>query len=92
MVQELLNNALKHAESDIIRIELTYEPAALRLFFADDGKGFAYSPNQKTIVSADTSGLGLFNLQSRVSLAQGTLYFLSAPDEGTQIALFLPVP
>jgi two-component system, NarL family, sensor kinase len=91
VVQELLNNALKHAEADIIRIDLAYEPGALRLFFADDGKGFAYSPNQ-TIVATDKPGLGLFNLQSRVSLAQGTLYFLSAPDEGTQAALFLPIP
>lgn len=89
-VQELLSNALRHAEADIITINLAYEPQALRLVFTDDGKGFVYTPNQ-IILSADKPGLGLFNLQSRVSLVQGTLYYLSAPGEGTQAALFLPI-
>lgn len=91
VVQELLNNTLKHAEAATVRLELTYEAEGLRVFYADDGKGFAYTPNQ-ILLSTGKSGLGLFNLQSRVSLVHGTLYYLSAPGEGTQAVLFFPVP
>lgn len=43
IAQEALSNALHHAHPTQVRLELTYEPDAIRLVVADNGRGFDYA-------------------------------------------------
>lgn len=83
VVQECLNNAIKHASPSCITITLACSAAELELDIADDGVGF--DPSQAS------TGLGLRNLQSRMEAIEGNIRFLSKPQEGTLISIRLPI-
>jgi len=68
--QELVNNALKHAEAKEIKITLTENKNTLRLEVADNGKGFDLEG-----VNQPSRGIGIKNIESRMSLIKGQLKF-----------------
>ncbi|GHE67797.1 sensor histidine kinase [Roseivirga thermotolerans] len=79
IVQELINNTLKHAEASNIRIELVTEKDQLILNYSDDGKGLG--------AESDTAnGLGIQNMRSRLSLMQGELE-MKESEPGFQVVL-----
>jgi signal transduction histidine kinase len=90
VVQEMINNALKHAEASEFTLELKQENNSVNLRFADNGKGFdLYSiKNSK----AGMRGLGLKNLENRAKAASGIIDFQSSPGKGTQISISLNHP
>lgn len=87
IVQESINNAVKHARAKNIEISLLYEPAVFRMVVADDGKGF----EQSSLNSADT-GIGLKNMKNRATLIGGTLHIESSPGKGASIQVKLDNP
>ncbi len=70
IIQELVTNTLKHAEASTIKIELKNENGVLIVLYEDDGKGL----DQKKLSSK--KGLGLKNIESRLSVVSGNLIFL----------------
>lgn len=76
--QELLNNALKHAQATRIGVSLDHS-TGLRLTVEDDGKGF--DPQEAA------AGQGLLNIRKRAALIGYQCELHSAPGQGTRISL-----
>ena len=88
IVQELVNNAMKHAQASLATVELRQLPAGLVLTVMDDGTGFDYART-----SADSKGgLGLKSLAARVSLLDAALHVDAAPGGGTHVRVEVPLP
>ncbi|MBW1295909.1 tetratricopeptide repeat-containing sensor histidine kinase [Aquimarina litoralis] len=67
IVQELVNNSLKHAEASEIHVQLSYQEGnTIQLTIEDNGKGF----NTEEITK---NGIGLANINSRVAYLNGKL-------------------
>lgn len=81
--QELLNNSLKHAEASHIELKLDCKPSYIALHYEDNGIGF----NMDEVLKRDgmSSGLGLKNIESRLSVAPTELNFDTAPQKGTRV-------
>jgi len=65
--KELMNNTMKHAQANKIEISLTFKTNILILHFEDDGIGF----NVEEHLGDKRSGLGLFNILSRIKAING---------------------
>lgn len=84
ITQELINNALKHARASEIRVNLNADDG-ISLSVTDNGVGF-----DKELVEGDIKkGVGLYNIENRVSLLNGELIFNSEKDKGTAITIKL---
>lgn len=83
IVQELVNNALKHADATQIVIQLTKQPDKVTVTVEDNGKGF-----DKGLL-ADQPGAGLINIRHRVDYFKGTIDIDSGPGNGTSVTIEL---
>ena len=81
IIQELLNNALKHANASEIDVQVNKADGALFIVVEDDGTGFDQSNS--------TQGLGLGNLQSRVNVLRGEMEIDSSPQRGTSVTVHI---
>ncbi len=79
IVQEALNNAIKHSEAGQILVQLTETGENLVLIIEDNGKGFNYNANDMGL------GKGLFNMRERSILLNGTFDVETFPEKGTTI-------
>ena len=86
--QEILNNALKHAGANGLKIRLNYAEKGLQLLLSDNGQGFDY----EQVISNEIakSGAGLRNIKRRTELLGGTCTFKSQIGEGTEITIEIP--
>jgi signal transduction histidine kinase len=83
IVQEALNNVVKHARAGLIQVRLEVGDGAIMLEVQDNGVGF--EPQK------DYPGhLGLQSMQERVKTTGGTLDIESAPGRGTLIRVCVP--
>lgn len=79
IIQEQVNNVLKHAEASRISIQLKVDNKEIELSISDNGKGF--DPEKiKT-----KKGVGLSNIASRVDLFNGKVDIITAPGKGCQL-------
>ena len=83
IVQELLTNTLKHAQASIIRISLSCNPTELQLSYADNGIGLDDHKRSK--------GLGLKNIESRLSLMRGSINTQPPEAGGTHFLIRIPL-
>ena len=83
LVQEGLNNILKHAEATQVRVHLLIEPSHLVLQIEDNGKGFDVRKRQAAIT--EEKKLGLRSMQERVDLLNGKMEIDSSPGLGTKL-------
>ena len=81
IIQELVNNALKHAGATKINVEVISEPKRLFARVTDNGKGFEVSGK-----NTERKGKGLENLRDRVVAMNGTFDVWSKPGQGTEIS------
>ncbi len=88
IVQELVNNALKHAHASQVNVLLMQLPNRLVLTVTDDGCGFDYAHVQQS----NKVGLGLKSLAARVSLLDASLHLESVPGQGTGVRVEVPLP
>lgn len=86
VIQELINNALKHAEAKEITLKLTTEGNKIIFTFTDNGKGFDFESVRKD----PKSGLGMRNIESRLSIVNGTFDIQSAIGRGTKTMIEIP--
>ncbi len=84
LVQESLNNAVKHSGAKAIEVNLSLENKLLIVSIRDDGKGF------NTNETFD-GHYGLENMKSRVNEMGGMLHIVSQPQKGTEIKFEVPV-
>jgi signal transduction histidine kinase/ligand-binding sensor domain-containing protein len=89
IVQEILNNILKHSEATEVFLTFQRRNSFVHLSVRDNGKGFDYQNalQQKT----NTHGIGLSGLQERVRLLNGTFDLQSDFGKGTHIQISLPI-
>jgi signal transduction histidine kinase len=79
MIQEVINNIMKHAEANTIYLKAKKEPNKLVITIKDDGKGFAES--------GVSGGAGLHNLQNRAKMINADLAIKSQPGSGTLVTI-----
>jgi signal transduction histidine kinase len=87
VVQEMVNNTLKHAKASEIRLTMQITPEKISLVYSDNGIGF----DPKTALSEDSESLGLKSIQSRVSFLGGRVEIESSPGSGAVFNLEIPV-
>ena len=85
MVQEGLNNIIKHAEARHIGVALLFGDQHLTLTISDDGKGFDSASID------DSHSLGLRNMHNRARLLGGGFGLTSSPAEGTRLEIRCPI-
>ncbi len=85
MMQEILNNIIKHAAATQIIIELQYLEEATQLQIVDNGRGF--DPDG---LPAAKKGMGLYNMHKRAGIIGGEVSIKSHPGKGTWIDIIIP--
>ena len=90
IVQEVLNNIIKHAEAGSIRIKASYSEDKMSLLITDDGKGVDLSPLYEES-NNNNFGLGIRNMHSRAKLINGDFSMNSAIGKGTSVKLVVPL-
>ncbi len=84
IIQEALNNAVKHSGASEINIMLIQEDLKLRLLIEDNGKGFDHNKLR-------AAGNGLYNMRERVNLLHGTIDITPSPGAGVVINIKIPL-
>lgn len=79
IIQELINNSLKHAKATEILVQFIHEKGKIDITVEDDGVGFDQLKPDKE------NGLGLTNLKNRVNYLNGKMDIHSIVNEGTSI-------
>lgn len=87
IVQEVLNNIIKHAGATHIDILFSYQPEKVVIRVEDNGKSF--TPEHLPV---DKKGLGLINIYNRSRLINGSIDFLPLTPAGTRFTLTIPKP
>jgi signal transduction histidine kinase len=82
VVQEQLNNILKHAKAGNIMVLIEASEENIRVLVTDDGKGFE--------VNGKKNGIGLSNMVNRVESFNGTIHIQSSPGNGCSIDINVP--
>lgn len=88
MVSELLNNIIKHAEADLILVEITKKPGIILISVIDNGKGFDYTEEK---IFSELGGFGLFSINERLEILQGSMKIDSELSKGAKITLTIPI-
>ncbi|MDE1190641.1 MAG: sensor histidine kinase [Arachidicoccus sp.] len=83
IVQELLNNTIKHASAKNAIVQITKTGTDISVTIEDDGKGF------DTAVLKSTKGIGWSNIQSRIDYLKGKLDVQSGKGKGTSVLIEL---
>jgi PAS domain S-box-containing protein len=82
IIQEQLNNILKHSEASLVHIKLSNESNNTNLLVADDGKGFNMNIQRK--------GIGLNNIRNRAELMGGIAIISSEEGKGCTVNVSIP--
>lgn len=86
MVQELVANAIKHADASKVTIQLTQHEDNLNIIIEDNGKGF-----DRSKIETDKTGMGLTTIEKRVEHLEGNFTIDSILGKGTAILIDIPV-
>ncbi|WP_333876793.1 ATP-binding protein [Flavobacterium sp.] len=85
MIQEILTNAIKHAQASQITISLTQDTDSINIIIEDNGKGFNVKALNKN------EGMGLHNIEKKVEQLNGTFNIDSFEGKGTTIIIDIPL-
>ncbi|MFM9907705.1 MAG: ATP-binding protein [Chitinophagaceae bacterium] len=83
IIQELINNSIKHAGGTTAIVQLTRTNNQLNVTVEDDGKGF------DTSLIDIAKGIGWTNIRHRVEFLKGNLDIQSSPGKGTSVHIEL---
>ncbi|AVP98418.1 sensor histidine kinase [Ahniella affigens] len=90
LIQEALSNVAKHAGASQVVVRLARKTSAIHVLIADNGRGCDI---EQALGQGSTSqSTGLSGMQERVHLFGGTIQFHSAPMDGMQIRVSIPLP
>jgi signal transduction histidine kinase len=82
ILQEQLNNVLKHADASEVLVELKRCEDQIHLSVKDNGKGFS--------VHRPGTGIGLMNMQTRAENLNGSFFITTKPGCGCEVKVILP--
>lgn len=82
IVQEFVNNVLKHAKARKLTFYMKHLPHSFAIVFADDGVGFDVNSIKK--------GMGLENIESRIRSLNATFKWKSELGKGTRLIILIP--
>lgn len=85
MIQELINNILKHAQAKQITIQINRTEESINVTLEDDGIGFNVAEKRKS------GGMGLSNLETRAANLNGVYHVDSSPGKGTISIIEIPL-
>jgi len=85
IIQEAMNNALKHSQADKVQIELKNINSKLIIKFDDNGVGF------DTSILSKTKQFGLVGIKERVNYLSGTFSLKSMIKKGTSLKVEIPL-
>lgn len=89
VIQEAVGNIARHAGARNVDITLRFRKGMIAVRISDDGMGFNV---EEAISSRDRPrGLGLLGMKERVELMNGTLSIRSHRNQGTEIAIEIPI-
>jgi signal transduction histidine kinase len=83
IVQELINNIIKHSNAKMVQIQLFKNAGKIILLVEDNGTGFSNGSN--------TSGHGLLNIKSRLNTIHGEVDYSPSPGSGTVATIRIPL-
>jgi two-component system NarL family sensor kinase len=86
IVQEILNNTVKHAGATGISFDAYQVKSKVILHYTDDGRGF-----NKDMIRKDPRGFGLKNVMSRAAVLHANVYITTAPGQGADYFIEIPV-
>jgi len=86
MVQELLNNVIKHSRAEEATLHVAHEGDHVHISMEDNGSGF-----DVTTTVGQVKGIGLAALHNRAALLGGQFELVSRPGRGTIATLSLPI-
>ncbi|HEX7905442.1 MAG TPA: ATP-binding protein [Chitinophagaceae bacterium] len=84
IIQEFINNALKHSKADTLRIEFTCRKKTALVTLLDNGIGF-------DLLKLRNHGMGLNNVRSRIRPYNGEVDIISEPGKGTRYEISIPM-
>ncbi len=87
LLQEIINNIVKHAQATHIEVNLTLTNETLRLVVIENGIGFDYE-----LIKNQKKGLGLYSIHKRVEIINGKIQINSGQTTGTTITIKIPYP
>jgi len=85
IIQEALNNLIKHSNANRARLSLERDIQCVRLRVSDDGKGF--DPAKVSL----RGGFGLKNIQERAGMIGGKANIETGPGAGTELVVEVPL-
>jgi two-component system NarL family sensor kinase len=85
VIQECVNNVIKHSGADTLDITLIKDDKEITVSIEDNGQGFDRS------LAGRGEGLGLKNIRTRVDYLKGSVDFDTAPGRGTVVAIHVPL-
>jgi signal transduction histidine kinase len=83
VIQESVNNVIRHSQADILDISIIREAHEITATIEDNGKGFD--------LQQEAEGMGLRNIRTRIGYLKGTVEVNSSPGKGTLIAIHVPL-
>jgi len=86
IVQEALNNAIKHSQARSVQVSMRFGGEDLAVTVSDDGKGF--STNEATSIDGKTAGL--IGMRERARSLKGKLLLASSKERGTAVTATIP--
>ncbi|MGI9130645.1 MAG: PAS domain S-box protein [Candidatus Methylopumilus sp.] len=85
IIQEAMNNVLKHSKAKVIEIDLVLNKRGLlELNFKDDGQGMDFKKVDQT------KNFGILGMQERIQSLNGSFELISKKNQGTQILITVP--
>ncbi len=84
LMQEAIQNAVKHADASFIQVKLEAARDSLTMIIRDNGKGF--NPEQK-----HEQSFGLIGMKERIELLEGDLSIDSVKGKGTRVLINVPL-
>jgi len=82
IIQEIINNILKHAAASFINVSISKENNDIAVLIEDNGIGFDLE-----IIKSENQGIGLHNIYTRAKMINSTVEIMSTIDVGTTIIL-----
>lgn len=89
MVQEAMNNIIKHAQASDVSVQMIAYPEKLMVLIEDNGIGF--SPTEEGPRFHERSGLGLVSIRERAAMHRGHVYIDSRKGRGTSLIIEIPI-
>ena len=85
VIQECVNNVIKHSGANKLDLSLIRDEDGLCITVEDNGNGF-----DTTVISEKDTGIGLKNMQTRISYLKGSIEWDSKPGNGTVVMIYIP--